>query len=169
MKLLCGMISADKAALQTAQAALEERFGPVDLVSEVMPFDFTHYYDNQMGGPLWRQFVAFERLVAADSLAAAKLSTDEIERNFPRQALGPPRPINLDPGYVDESKLVLASLKDFTHRLCLSGGVFGEVTLLYRRGNWTALEWTFPDYASGRYHSFLTAARRQLRRALGKE
>ena len=71
--------------------------------------------------------------------------------------------MNLDVGYVTEAKLVLASMKDFAHRVYLGAGVHAEVTLLYRGGGWMSLEWTFPDYASGRYDTFLTGARRLLR------
>ena len=81
----------------------------------------------------------------------------------------PIRPINLDPGYVDSPKLVLASMKNFAHRVYLGSGVYAEVTLLHRRGRWTPLEWTFPDYASGRYWPFLDQVRRRLREQLATE
>lgn len=79
------------------------------------------------------------------------------------------RPINLDVGYVDESKLILASMKNFSHRIYLSQGVYAELTLMYHKGRWDALGWTFPDYASGRYHNFLTQARDRLRQHLVRQ
>jgi hypothetical protein len=101
----------------------------------------------------------------------AKHATNAIEAEFAASAGpgGPPRPVNLDVGYVDSPKLVLASMKNFAHRLYLGRGVYAEVTLLYRRGLWTPLEWTFPDYASGRYWPFLEEVRRRLRERLGRE
>ncbi|MCP4534749.1 MAG: DUF4416 family protein, partial [Delftia sp.] len=75
---------------------------------------------------------------------------------------GPDRPINLDVGYVEPSKLVLASMKNFSHRIYLRDGVYAEVTLMFRKGLWEPLGWTFPDYRSGRYDAFLTAARDSL-------
>ena len=166
------MISSQPALLEEAREPLSRLWGPMDIVSEVMPFDFTHYYDGQMGSPLHRQFVAFGPLAAADALAAVKQRTNELENFFAARYAGegrPPRPINLDPGYIEKSKLVLASMKNFSHRIYVGGGVFAEVTLMYHKGRWDSLPWTFPDYASGRYHAFLTQARDRLWRQLTEE
>ena len=169
VKLICGMISARVGLFDAAAAALGEAFGPIDHVSEVMDFDFTHYYDEEMGSPLFRRFVSFAEPVEADVLADAKLRTNAIEADFARRQRDLRRPINLDPGYLEPSKLVLASMKNFTHRIYLGRGVYAEVTLLHRQGRWEALEWTFPDYASGRYDAFLTVVRDRLRRQLRQE
>jgi len=167
VKLICGMLSARTDWLAEARALLVERFGPADVESAVLDFDFTNYYRTEMGHPLRRQFVAFERPAAPDILAEAKLATDAMEKALAAQhGGGPARPVNLDPGYIEQAKLVLASLKNFAHRVYLGHGVYAEVTLLYRHG-WRPLEWTFPDYASGRYDPFLTAARESLRRCGG--
>lgn len=171
VKLICGMISARKELLEESRRRLVDHFGPVDCASEVFPFDFTHYYDDQMGSPLLRQFVSFERVADPAALVEAKLATNALEEEF-AQSCGspPPRPVNLDPGYVEESKLVLASMKNFSHRIYVGRGVYEEITLMYRKGGWEALGWTFPDYASQRYHPFLLTARMLLRRQVhGKE
>ena len=131
--------------------------------SDVMDFDLTHYYDGQMGSPLYRRFGAFAEPIPPDRLAEAKRTTNAVEADLADRFSPPERPINLDPGLVEPSKLVLASMKDFSHRIYLGGGVYAEITLLYRRGRWEALPWTFPDFASGRYDAFLTAARQRLR------
>ena len=164
VKLICGMISASDDTLDRAAKLLVGQFGPTDIVSDIMNFDFTHYYDQQMGSPLHRQFVAFERLALPGDLAEAKCRTNELEEQFARQVraadpAAPPRPVNLDVGYVCPAKLVLASMKDFSHRVYLDRGVYGEVTLMYHSAGWQSLPWTFPDYASGRYDAFLIAAR----------
>ena len=173
VKLICGLLSSRREWLQEAAGELAKRFGPVDLASEIMDFTFTQYYDGPMGGPLLRQFVAFERLAAPDSLAEAKHATNRIEEDFAARAASggagtaaPSRPVNLDPGYVDSPKLVLASMKNFAHRVYLGRGVYAEVTLLRRRGQWCPLEWTFPDYASGRYWPYLERVRTRLREQL---
>lgn len=165
VKLICGMVSADTGLFEQARGALQERFGPTDLVGEIMDFDFTHYYDAEMGCPLYRQFVSFGGLAHPRRLVSAKLATNALERDFAGRSDGPARPINLDPGYIEESKLVLASMKPFSHRIYLARGVWAEVTLMYRKGRWEPLPWTFPDYASGRYDAFLSGARSKLREA----
>jgi len=169
VKIICGMISSREELFEAALARLTEALGPVDITSDILPFDFTHYYDEQMGAPLYRRFAGFERLRLPDELVAIKLRTNELEREIAAEVRdAPPRPINLDPGYISESKLVLASMKDFSHRLYLGSGVYGEVTLMFHKGKWESLRWSFPDYASGRYDAFLTAARDALRRSLAR-
>ncbi len=174
VKLICGMISADRELFEQAEYELADAFGPIDVSSNIMPFDLTHYYDEQMGAPLWRMFVSFAGGMSPGVLADVKGRTNAIEADLAarhRAADDPPRPINLDPGYIEQSKLVLASMKNFSHRIYLRDGVYAEVTLMYRKGAWEALEWTFPDYASGRYDAFLTEARSHLakRRDAGAE
>lgn len=167
VKLICGIISADRRLFDEAAKALAPVFGEVDLASEVMDFDFTHYYDQQMGSPLYRKFISFADLISPEAIVEAKLLTNALECDFASRPEGsPPRPINLDPGYVESAKLVLVSMKNFSHRIYLGKAVYAEVTLLYRKGDWEPLPWTFPDFASPRYHPFLTAARQQLRRQL---
>ena len=170
VKLLCGLIAADRGDLDAVRAPLGDTFGPIDLTSEVWPFDLTDYYADEMGSPLVRQFVAFETLALPDVLAGAKLRTNAIEADFSARASdGPARPINLDVGYLTPAKLVLASMKDFAHRLYLADGVYAEITLQFRQGAWRAMEWTFPDYAEGLYDAFLTEVRNRLNQMLFRE
>lgn len=168
VKLICGIIAASEELLDSAGEALVRAIGPTDIVSQTWPFDLTDYYYAQMGRPLLRRFVSFAHPGDPGELAALKRRTNEIEADFARRSAGcPPRPINLDVGYIEPSKLVLASMKNFSHRIYLANGVYAEITLQYRRGKWEKLPWTFPDYASGRYDQFLTAARDLLRQAPG--
>lgn len=174
VKLICGMISSSKELFDSALVPLTRRLGAVDLVSEVMDFDFTHYYDEEMGSPLFRRFVSFEQLTSPDALVEAKEATNGIERSFVSDrsadgSNGPTRPINLDPGYAETSKLVLASMKNFSHRIYLDRGVYAEVTLIYHKDHWKSLAWTFPDFASGRYHPFLSGVRDRLCEQLREE
>lgn len=165
VKFICGMIASDVSLFDAAAGPLTTELGPIDIASDVMPFDLTDYYAQQMGAPLYRKLVAFETLASPERLVAVKCRTNAIEADFAAASPPdrPPRPINIDPGYVAPTKLVLASMKDFAHRIYLGRGVYAEVTLFYRHGKWLDTEWTFPDYASGRYDAFLTAARSCLR------
>ncbi len=131
VKLICGMISARKELFDEAARPLEAAFGPVDLASDVMDFDFTHYYDQTMGSPLFRRFLSFPtpdftRIAGRGQADDQRPGTGDFAARVSRGQ--PPRPINLDPGYLDHAKLVLASMKDFSHRF-----VSGPVRL--RRGD----------------------------------
>jgi len=170
VKLIVGMLAGRRELLAESARRLAEYFGPIDLTGDIIDFNFTGYYEGEMGPGLLRQFVAFERLIDPGELAAIKRTTNDIEADLATAAAdGPARPANLDCGYVTEGKLVLASAKDFSHRVYLGGGIYAEVTLQYVRGKWVAHEQTFPDYASGAYDEFLSQARRRLRRQLGRK
>jgi hypothetical protein len=117
-----------------------------------------------MGPALQRKFLAFERVADAGALADWKLAANTLEgqlreRLAPADASLPARPINIDPGYITASKLVLASTKDFAHRLYLRDGIFGEITLAYRGSEWVSHQFTFPDFKSGLYDAFLRQVR----------
>jgi hypothetical protein len=163
VKLFVGMLSAYPGALAEAEAALAEALGPVDLRSDLFAHAFTEYYRDEMGQPLVRLFVSFERLIAPDRLADLKRLTNQIEDRMAESGHWPVlRPMNLDPGYIAPSKLVLASTKDFSHRIHLQEGIYAEVTLRYVHGEWKTLEWTYPDYRTPAYHDFFTHVRERL-------
>lgn len=163
VKLIVGLLAGRAEWLDAAEARLVEHFGPIDLRSDDWPHEFTDYYAGQMGPGLIRRFVAFERLISPDRLGPIKRLSNDLEAELAGRLGQVPRPVNIDPGYLAQSKLVLASAKNFAHRIYLGEGIFAEITLLWRGGRWESLDWTFPDYASGLYHAFLTAARDRLR------
>jgi len=74
------------------------------------------------------------------------------------------RPLNLDPGYLTEAKLVLASTKDHAHRIYLGRGIYAEVTLHYQNGRWQSHDWTYPDFQRPDYHLFFSQCRDFFRR-----
>jgi hypothetical protein len=163
VKLVVGMLSAYPAAFAEAEARLVDAFGPVDARSDLIAHAFTEYYRDEMGHPLARYFVAFRDLVSPDRLAESKVRTNAVEEAVAAEGdWDVVRPVNLDPGYVDAAKLVLASTKDYAHRIALGRGIYAEVTLQYRSGGWAAFEWTYPDYRTPAYQEFFTAVRRGL-------
>jgi len=169
VKLICGIIAVSEEALSAAIDELKRGYGQVDLESEIIPFDFTDYYEEEMGKNLLRKFVSFVKLIDAGALADIKINTNELEGKIARDlAAGGKRPVNLDPGYVTQSKLVLATAKDFSHRIYLREGIYAEVTLVFRKGGFTHFDWTFPDYRTERYKRFFEEVRalykRQIRR-----
>jgi len=138
------------------RAELVERYGPVDYESPLLPFDHTDYYDDELGSPqsgkLARRILGFGRLVPLDGLVAVKLATNADERAQARPASngsGGLRRVNLDPGLLTLERLVLASGKNFTHRVYLGQGIWADLTMIYnKKTGWVVLPWTFPDYAT---------------------
>jgi hypothetical protein len=151
-------------ALDWGRARCEREFGAVVLESERFEHNETTYYERSMGAGLKKTFWAFERLVDPASLVEAKIKTNGWEVEYAAAASKPePRPLNLDPGYLTEAKLVLASTKDRDHRLYLDQGIYAENTLFYRSGAWQLRPWTYPDYQRADYHLFFTRCRELLR------
>src|SRR5688572_15345798 len=135
--LLAAVFSRYDAALDWAKQTLQAAWGPIALESPRFDHRETTYYEPSMGKELKKAFFAFERLVDPATLAERKLQAIAWEDEYRRQANNPePRPLNIDPGYITEAKLVLASTKDRDHRIYLSQGIFAEVTLHFQRGTW---------------------------------
>ena len=148
VKLMCSIFTADETLLAVARDALTSQWGPLDYQSEVLPFNHTTYYAREFGENLLRQIVAFANLIPREQLAAVKRATNELETTWAAQDR---RRVNLDPGYISLDKLVLATTKDYSHRIYLGQGIYAEVTLQFKHGGFRAFEWTYPDYASPRY------------------
>ncbi len=166
VKLIVGILTSIPEILPTAEASLAERFGNIDSRSISFPFTWTHYYDKTMGSPIRRCFLGFENLIAPSAIADVKIVTNELESILASQWTQVPRPVNLDPGYIEESKLVLASTKNYYHRILVARGIYAEVTLHFEKGAWHTLPWTFPDFASKSYHEYLMSLRRLYRNQL---
>ncbi len=168
VNLIAGLISNDTDLMRRAIRLLSEHAGPVEAVSDYWPFDTTDYYNAEMGEGLLRQFVSFERLVNPQELAAIKILSNHIEERICFDLALPPeqRRVNIDPGYVTLSKLVLATTKDYGHRIYLRDGIYAESTLHYENGQWAPWPWTYPDYADGRYHAFFERVRENYKNKL---
>ncbi len=145
-----------------AKHTLEQRYGPTDVESAVLPWRTTDYYRDEMGENLLRQFIAFERLISPEDLVRIKLETNADELAL-SSATSPatPRRVNLDPGYLDAAKLVLASTKNQAHRLYLSHGIYAEVTLLYHHKAFHPFIYTYEDYRWPETHEFLRQVRKR--------
>jgi len=157
-KLVVGFFLAEKSLGPAAVSALCERFGPVDLVSAWLPFDYTDYYRAEMGGNLLRRLVSFTRLVDPGQLATIKAMTNVVEQQM---AVNGKRLINFDPGTLTAAQFVLATGKNYSHRIYLGQGIFADLTLVFSRGAFRPLAWTYPDYRDDALLSFLGRARRK--------
>jgi hypothetical protein len=157
-KLVVGILLSDRGLLREVAARLEAEFGDADMVSAWMPFDFTDYYAAEMGAPLFRRLFAFERLIAQERLPEIKLMTNRLEQAFARQGR---RRANIDPGYLLLERFVLATGKNYSHRIHLGSGIYADLTLVYGAGDYRPLPWTYPDYAGAPLRGFLQQVRRR--------
>jgi hypothetical protein len=156
VKAVCAVTFSAGFRWEDAVTGLEPVLGPSDGASPVFPFDFTDYYLPEMGPDLGKVFVSFAELISPGDLARVKRETNGLEAGW---ALNGRRRVNLDPGYVTAAKLIVASAKDFAHRIYLGDGIFGDVQLQYRHGRWRRSAWTFPDYRTPLAHAFFASAR----------
>jgi hypothetical protein len=163
VKLIAGLLGASDELLEHAAAALTEPFGPIDARSAVTAWDVSTYYQAEMGRSIRRQFLSFERLIEPDGLVAIKHTTNDLEGRW-RTVSG--RQVNIDPGYIAATKLVLASTKDAAHRVHLARGIYAEVTLLFEHGSFHAHAHTYPDYAAADAVAFFNGVRQNYLRQL---
>jgi hypothetical protein len=165
--LVVAISSNDTAALEWGAAKVAQAWGAVWLKTPIFAFDHTSFYRSTMGEGIKKQLIAFEQPIDPADLAKIKNQSNAIEREYER--LGDydvERPINIDPGYVTEAKLVLATIKDRDHRVYLSDGIYGEVTLSYYGKKWNASRWTYPDYMTSENLEFVEKCRLRLREKL---
>jgi hypothetical protein len=167
-KLFVGILTSVPEIIPKVEERLVGLFGAADSRSVAFPFDSTHYYDETMGTPLYRYFLSFADLMDASAISDAKIKTNDMETGFASECPNLQRPLNLDPGYVEQSKIVLASTKNFYHRILISRGVYAEVTLHFEAGEWRSFPWTFPDYKIDRYHPFFSSLRQLYRSQLSE-
>jgi len=163
--LIVPAFAAEESTLFWAKNKACELFGRIALESGTFRFDrFTDYYAPSMGAELLKQIWAFENPIDPGQLASIKVATNRLEEEYVavHAFSGIARPLNLDPGYIDLGKLVLASTKDHAHRIYLQQGIFAELTLIYTKKHWQALPWTYPDYQSKEYHEIFDQCRRYL-------
>ena len=157
-KLVASLILRERDLLPQLAAELEGLFGPLETVSRWLAFDFTPYYEAEMGRPLVRRMLTFKIPVAQDRLADIKLATNALEA---RHLSDGRRRVNIDPGLLLPTRFVLASGKDFTHRIYLAKGIYADLTLIYTRGAFQRLPWTYPDYAGETLLGFLQQVRQR--------
>jgi len=143
-KLVIGFFLKEKDLVVPVVKALTEKFGPVDIVSSWLSFNFTTYYEPEMGKPLFRRMLAFETLIKQSALSEIKRITNDLEQAYLKNGK---RMINLDPGYLLRERFVLATGKNYSHRIYIGQRIYADLTLIYSKGRFIKLPWTYPDYA----------------------
>ena len=182
VKFFFGLIFNDGFNIKEIYELLEKKFNnKIDIFSPVIDFSFTKYYNKEMGENLKRQWISFETHLSPELLAEIKVETNNIEDSY---AVSSPfvipeclcresrsssalsskpsynRVVNIDPGYITPANVILASTKDFSHRIYLSKGIYSEVTTIYRKEGFTKLPWTYPDYLCPTATEFILQARK---------
>lgn len=153
-KLICGILYHTSVDLEAVYSELTRVWGQIDFESQDSEFSRgSNYYEHEMGYPLYRRFIAFENQVRPDALAEHKLLTQSIEKKWAEDS-PLKRPLNLDPGHVTRGRLLLATTKDYAHRVYLHSGIYAEVTLMFKKNRIEKLPWTYPDIADGRWDEF---------------
>jgi hypothetical protein len=155
-KLVVGLITRRRELITPIAGDLVARFGPVDMVSPWMPFSYTRYYEPEMGTPLFRRMVVFKELIRQGDLADVKQQTNAVERRYGHKGR---RIVNIDPGYLLRERFVLATGKNFSHRIYIGRGIYADLTLIYRKGGFAPLAWTYPDYADHPLRDYLEQIR----------
>ncbi len=167
VKLIVGLISKDPSLFKKASSVLIRKFGSNDTQSPIFDFNLTDYYKKEMGTDLKRQFISFERLIPAQDLPKIKLYTNKLEHKL--SCNRNKRDINIDPGYISLSKLVLATTKSFVHRIYVKNGIFEEVTLFYKDHTFCPGPWTYPDYKTQSHISLFNEIRDKYYKELEKK
>ena len=166
VKPFMGLIYQPDSAIKELTVMLEEKLGKIDFVSDEIPFDHSKYYEKEMGDGLLRKIITFEKLIRRTNIVEIKAFTNTLEEVF---SYGEDRSINIDPGYIAQEHLILATGKGFSHRPYLGNGVYADLTLIYKGNEYRTLEWTYPDYGNTEMRKLFKDLRKQYVRQLEKE
>jgi len=159
-KLIVGVIAAETPVFEKTESALVSQYGPTDLRSAFFPFDATDYYEPEMGVNLRRLFLSFSNLVPPDELGAIKVRTNALEDEIGRGHPALRRAVNIDPGILTGSALIMGTAKDFAHRVPLTRGIYAHLELLFKKNEARSLEWTYPDFRRQGYQDFFFEVRK---------
>jgi len=167
------MFTSDKNLFGLYKEELIKRFGEVDIESNIQPFDFTDYYENEFGKKLIQKLFSFSTLVRQDELAEIKIITNKLEnknidKNITKNLTHHKRRINLDPGYITLNKYILASTKNGPSRIYLNHGIYAEITLRFINKSFVPCEYTYPNYKTDEYINFLNLVRQKYKLQLRK-
>jgi len=144
-KLIISIFTQKDNLFETIEKMLSKKFGPIDFRSQIIDFSHTKYYEKEFGANLKRRFVSFQKLINPENIWKIKIITNKLEEKF---AKNNKRQFNLDPGIITQSNLILASTKNYSHRIYIKKGIYQEITLIFKDKAFQALPWSYPDYQS---------------------
>lgn len=167
VKLFIALTYHDSNVYNTILEGLKEKFGSIDEAYHYDFSQFTDHYEDEIGKPLKKTIVTFDSLIAKDEFPELKIYSNQIEKkNADENEYPIKRNINIDPGYLTEAKVVLMTTKNFSHRIYISKGIFGELALNFRGESFSKNSWTYPDYASTEIIEFFNDVRERYRKQL---
>jgi hypothetical protein len=161
--VILGLLSNQPGLICEAAERLAEPWGGIDLWGEPQPFDHTPYYEKEMGSELQRRFCCLTGLMAPERLVELKQKAWEVEQLY---IVAGNRQVNLDPGTLDATKVVLASFKPGPQKLYLGSGVWADMVSFYTNRAFRPLLWTFPDLREGPHLELFAHARRRYKELL---
>lgn len=142
-KLIAGIMSSNLNFIEDAEQRLIKKFGKTDFESPLYPFIHTDYYTEEMGEGIHKKFVSFSELVAVEDLPYIKIFTNDLEKRTLKEGK---RQVNIDPGYLTHSQLVMGTTKAYAHRVYLKEGIYAELTYICKKKRLQPLDWTYPDF-----------------------
>ncbi len=157
-KLVISLFFKDKNICSCVAKDLEKEFGLIDIISSYFSFDYTDYYEQEMGSPLFRRIITFKKLIQQSELPNIKIITNTYEQKYLNTDN---RLINIDPGYMLHARFVLATGKNYAHRIYIGKGIYADLTLIYKKGGFQKLPWTYPDYSDEKLLKFLSQVRQK--------
>jgi len=158
--LITGLLFNNASILSKATSLLQELYGPVLFGSSHQPWSHSEYYTDEIGKDILRTFLCFDRIIPPETIVDIKLKTNEIEKNLSQDGK---RSVNIDPGYITPSKVVLASTKNYSHRIYLGKGIYAEVTLYYHGGKYHVMPFTYYDYTKSEHLDFFKRVREHVK------
>ena len=158
-KLIFGLIASQGLIFQKTQDLLIQLYGPLDTESQLFSFTYTDYYKKQMEGALKRKFISCTNLYSPDKLSEIKLKTNNLEDEIALEIKSNKRVVNIDPGILSAASLIMATVKDFSHRIPMQKGIYGHLEFLFGKDSVKILPWTYPDYRSPEYHDYFLNVR----------
>ncbi len=164
--LFIGSLFSDTAVFDEVFPILKDNFGNILFQSSIHPWEYSDHYDKELGTPIYRNFIFFDRIIDPSTLADIKLFTNGLENIYSQNGK---RRINLDPGYITLAKVVLASTKNYSHRIYLGKGIYAELALLYKNNQFIAMPYTYNDYKDQTYLVMFMKVRNLLKRMHGKK
>ncbi len=158
--LFMATLYSDEEFYLKAKEHLINSFGELLFESECLSWVHSEYYRHELGWPITRRFFAFRKRFDTGTIREVKLVTNKLEEMF---SVDGRRKVNLDPGYITEAKVVLATTKNYPHRIYLGSGIFAEVTLFYTKGKYRSHQFTYRDYGTPEYLDIFHKIRELLR------